>query len=107
LGHRRFSTMPFSISLDLAAKGPHYEFVPIVALPTRVCDFGGLRAMRAGWLAAMRALCWLQYVAARDPRSCEEKSLLSREQPAWPLAGFWPSSWAGPKKAQHDHPRVQ
>jgi hypothetical protein len=33
----------FSISLDLAAKGPHYEISPIFALTTRVCDFGGLR----------------------------------------------------------------
>jgi hypothetical protein len=42
--YRRFSTMPFSISLDLAAKGPHYEIFPILPsrLPTRVCDFGGL-----------------------------------------------------------------
>ena len=32
LGHRRFISMPFSISLDLASKGPHYEISPILAL---------------------------------------------------------------------------
>jgi hypothetical protein len=35
LDYRRFSSMPFSISLDFAAKGPHYEISPILPLSVR------------------------------------------------------------------------